>query len=453
VISKVWDDVAVTDDSLTRCVLEIRKAIGDDARRVLRTVPRRGYVLVPTSSNDDRHKVPRRPVLAVLPFGSLFDPSVQLLAAGVASDLINELGRNRDVRIIGRASSFALGSLGLPAQEIGRQLGARYLVEGTVQRTGETLIVDMQLVDASNGVIVWGDRFSTLADDIPRLQRDIATEIAASVRVSMQQTEKEATLGRAPRDLDVYALTLRGIGQHQFTAEATHACRRDLEVAVRRDPEYAPALTYLAWVNLIDIWVELTGEWHRTRLDSVIEQFTRAVELDPNLPNAFRGFGQAMILKGDVPQALDLSRRAFELGPSEPDSFMFLAVALHEAGELGEATELVERALELHPLAPSYYSYFHAMILWANEDYEGALQEADASLHKAPAIYEAEVYRTLALVGLGRVGEAKTQIAQYRARGLSTLQVPHPPALASRYLADLHTAGWRPSIASGQAAG
>lgn len=451
VISKVWDDVAVTDNSLTRCVLEIRKAIGDDARRIVRTVPRRGYVLVSTSSKIGRDTA-SRPVLAVLPFGSLFDPSVQPLAAGVAGDLINELARNRDVRIIGRASSFALGCQGLPAKEIGRQLGARYLVEGTAQRSNDELIVDMQLVDAGTGVVVWGDRFSARADDIPRVQRDIAIEIAASVRVSMHQTEKDATLGRAPRDLDVYALTLRGISQHQFTADATYACRRDLEEAVRRDPNYAPAWTYLAWVNLVDIWVELTGEWHRSRLDTVIEQFSRAVELDPNLPNAYRGFGQAMILKGDIAQGLALSRRAFELGPSEPDSFLFLAVALFAAGELGEATELIERALELHPLAPSYYSYFHAVILWANEDYEEALIEADASLRKAPAIYEAEVYRTLALVGLGRIDEAKAQIAIYRKRALSTLDVPRPPDLASRFLADLHTAGWRPSVASHRAA-
>ena len=268
----------------------------------------------------------------------------------------------------------------------------------------------------------------------------------------IEKTLKEAALGRAPRDLDVYEMTLRGISQHQITEKATRACRRDLEEAVRRDPNYAPAWTYLAWVNLIDLWVDLTGELHRGDLDAVIEQFARAIELDPKLPNAFRGFGQAMVLKGDIPQALILSKRAFELGPSEPDSFLFLALALYANGDLTEATTLVERALELHPLPPSYYSYFHAVICWANEDYEEALREADASLRKAPEIVDAEVYRTLALVGLGRIEEAKAQIATYRERQASTFEVPQSPELASRFISDLHAAGWRPTFAGSRVA-
>ena len=453
ILSEVWDDVAVTEDSLTQCVVEIRKAIGDKDKSILRTVPRRGYVLVPSQRTTDFSAATRRPTLAVLPFGSLFDKSVQPLAAGVASELLNELARNRDIRIIGRASSFALGSQGLTAQELGRRLGARYLVEGTAQRSGEVLVVDVQLLDARDGLIVWGDRFETNANDIPRIQRDIATEIAASIRVTMQETEKHATLGRAPRDLDVYELTLRGISQHQITPEATLACRHDLEEAVRRDPNYAPAWTYLSWVNLIDIWVHLTGEWDRSRLDEVIEQFHRAIDLDPQLPNAYRGLAMAVTRKGDVEAGLSLARRAFELGPSEPDSFLFLGVALYEAGELAESTTMIERALDLHPLPPSYYPYFHAAVLWASEKYDEALRETDRSLEKAPHIVQAMLYRALALVGLGRLEEAREQISRYRARPSASVEVPLYPELASRFLDGLNAAGWQPPLEARQGAG
>lgn len=448
IMAKVWDDVAVTEDSLVQCIGEIRKAISDDERRILRTVPRRGYLLVPSDQTELVAPAPHCPTVAVLPFRSLTGTKGATLAMGVASEIINELARNRDIRLIGRDSSFALGSQPAKAQALGEQLGARYLVEGTAQRSKDEVVADVQVVDARDGVVAWGDRFSAKAADIPHVQRLIATRIAASVRVSMHEIEKHSVLGRAPRDLDVYELTLRAMSEHRFTPEATRASRQDLEEAIRRDDNYALAWTQLAWVNLTDLWDQLTGEWHLSRIDEVIEQFSRAIELDPNLSKAYRGLGQAMILKGEPAQALTVSRRGFELGPSDPDSWLFLAVALFESGELTEATSTIEQALEMHPLRPSYYSYFHAIILWANEQYEEALEETEACLHRAPQLIEAEVYRALALVGLGRLEEAKAQLAQFRARPWHPLMPPHPPVLASRFLGDLRRAGWRPSLSS-----
>jgi adenylate cyclase len=321
-------------------------------------------------------------------------------------------------------------------------------VEGTAKRAKDEIVVDVQLVDACEGIVVWGDSFSAKAIDIPHTQRLIANQIAANVRVNLHETEKYATLGRAPRDLDVYELTLRAMSEHRFTPEATLASRRNLEEAIRRDPDYALAWAQLAWVNMLDAWIQLTGEWHLSQLDEVIAEFSRAIELDPNLSKAYRGLGQAMILKGDVAQALSVSRRGFELGPSEPDSLLFYGVALFESGHLTEATEMVEQALALHPMRPSYYSCFYAAILWANERFEEVLTETETVLQRAPLL-GAEVYRALALIGLGRVAEAKHQMAKYQARpSHPELTPPHSPALAKRFLEDLHAAGWRPSLAA-----
>jgi len=152
-----------------------------------------------------------------------------------------------------------------------------------------------------------------------------------------------------------------------------------------------------------------------------------------------------MIIKGDVAQALTVSRRGFELSPSEPDSLIFYGMALFESGKLAEATEKIEQAMALHPLRPSYYSYFYAIILWANERFEETLRE----LGTVPG---AEVYRALALVRLGRVAEAKDQIAKYRARPSRPLLFPpHPPTLAKRFLEDAQIAGWQPPRATQKA--
>jgi TolB-like protein/tetratricopeptide (TPR) repeat protein len=443
-MTEVWRDVVVTDDSLTQCIADIRKAIGDKEHRILRTVPRRGYVLVPSKRDAASSRQDSSPVIAVMPFTCPVGAKGEALAIGIASEVINELARNRELRLIGRDSSFALGRWAATAQELGERLGARYLVEGTAQRLKNMLVVDVQLVDARNAIIAWGDRFSAKAADIPRVQRLIANRIAASVRVSVRETERQAVLGRAPQDLGVYELTLC---KHEFTGEATRAARESLEEAIRRDPNYAPAWSRLAWINLTDIWTQLTHEWGLSRIDEVVDQFRRAIELDPNLAKAYEGLGQAMRTKGDLSQAVTLSHRALALGPSDPDNLIFHALTVFELGDLSEATEMVEQALALHPLRPSYYSYFHAMILWGNKRFQEALDEADECIRRAPQLWGAHVYKALALVGLGRMAEAKTQLEEYLALAAGPPVPPHSPELARRFLADLKSAGWKPSVA------
>lgn len=458
-IAKVWDDVAVTEDSLSQCIADIRKAIGDEERRVLRTIPRKGYLLVPAQRGTHlAGRAPDLPSLAVLPFLSSGEEYTSqylpTLGCGVASEIINELARNRDLRLIGRDSSFALANQNLLAQELGEKLGARYLVEGTAQRLDGTLVVDVQLVDARDGSIAWGDRFSAHAPTVPQVQREIASRIAGSLYSGMREVVKHAILGAPPRDLDVYELSLRAIARkHQFNPEATRTARTDLEEAIRRDPNYAPAHAYLAWLNLIDILMGLTGEWGPSRLGEAIGQFNRAIELDSSLSSAHQGLSQAFIHAGDVGQAVAVARRGVELGPSDADALLFLAVALFESGEVGEALELADKAISLNPLRPPYYCFFHAMILWGNESYRQALDEVEECVRKAPAFGGAHTYRAMCLVGLGQLDEARKLLVQLMASPGFLVRPPKSPELASRALAQLQAAGWRPTIAAERAAG
>jgi len=312
----------------------------------------------------------------------------------------------------------------------------------------------VQLVDARDGSIAWGDRFSANAPKVLQVQHEIASRIAGSLHSGIREVEKQAILGEPPRDLDVYELTLRGIARkHQFNPEATRAGRADLEEAIRRDPNYAPAHAYCAWLNLIDILLGLTGEWGPSRLGEVIGQFNRAIELDSSLSSAHQGLSQALIHAGDLQQAVAVGRRSVELGPSDADALLFLAVALFESGELGEALELADKAVELNPLRPPYYCFFHAMILWGNERYQEALGEFEECLRTAPNFRGADTYRVMCLAGLRRLDEARNLLARLMASsgGLLVL-APKPPELASRALAQLHEAGWRPTLATNREA-
>ena len=308
----------------------------------------------------------------------------------------------------------------------------------------------MQLVDTRDGSIAWGDRFSAEAPNVLHVQHEIATRIAVSVHSGIRAVEKQAILGAPPRDLDVYELTLRGIARkHLFSGEATRAGRADLEEAIRRDPNYAPAYAYLGWLNLIDLLLGLTGEWGPSRLGEVIGQFNRAIELDSSLSSAHQGLSQALIHAGDIERAVAVGRRGVELGPSDADALLLLAVVLFESGALGEALELADKAINLNPLRPAYYCFFHAMILWGNKRYQESLGEFEECLRSAPNFRGADTYRVMCLAGLRRLDEAKKLLARLMASpsGLLVL-APKPPELASRALAQLHEAGWRPTLAT-----
>lgn len=495
IMAAVWDDAVVTEDSLTQCIADIRRALGDGDRRMIRTVPRRGYRLdgvsdgppgpplaLPASPRPDAGwrlpaagaalvvlmmllavfrpspvqtrwemppKTPDRPSLAVLAFKPGIPGSRnELIAIGLATEIIGELARNRDLRVIARDSSFALSGRGLSPRAMGEQMHVRYLVDGTVQRVGDRLTVAIQLIDTRDNTIAWADEISATAADIDRLQPTVASRIAMTLHSGMRETEKHAALGHPGRDLDVHALTLRGLAlKHQFNAQATREGRQALQEAIARDPTYAPAWAYLGWLNATDMLNQFTGEWSMARIDEVIAEFNRAIELDPNLPVAYQGLSRAVTFTGNLDEALRLIRRAVELGPGDADNLLFLGTVLHQKGDAQGAVQAAEAAIELNPVRPAYYGRHYGEILWGAGRYQASLDQAEDCLWKAPKYTHCEIIRILDLVALGHHAEAaaawksaEAWIANFE-RVVQSI-VPKPGALAARYASDLRAAGW-----------
>ncbi len=509
IMRTVWDDTIVTEDSLTQCIADIRRVIGDADRKTIRTIPRRGYLLAcepfpqqagaSVASHDQAEpdpatgnvlsptgrphwvlpatataivcialafliafwpraaekpwemppKTPDRPSLAVLAFKpGIPGAKTDLFAAGLATEIIDQLARNKDLRVIARDSSFALSRRELSPREIGERLHVRYLVDGTAQRVGDTLTVTVQLIDTRDNTVAWADEFTATAENVDQIQPTVANRIAITLHSGMRETEKHAILGHSPRDMDVRELTLLGLAlKHQFNADATREGRRALEEAIARDPHYAPAWAYLGWLNVTDILNQFSGEWGMSRLDEVIAQFNRAIELDPYLPVAYQGLSRTVTFKGDLDAALRLIRRAIELGPGDADNLLFLATVLHQKGDAEGAVRAAEQAIELNPLRPAYYSRHYAEILWGAGRFAESLEQSEDCLRKAPRFTHCEIFRVLALMGLGRATEARSlylaDVARIANFEISVQAVvPKPPALAARYTQDLRAAGW-----------
>ncbi len=261
--------------------------------RLIRNVPRRGYLLAPKGRSETpllpdvaeesgdgaaalRGPAPRpefagampdRPSIAVLPFKpDRLDEPARVFAEGISAEIINDLARNRDMRVIAWFSSLALFAAGLDIPAIGQKLRVRYLVHGSVRRDDEHMHIDVQLINAHNGAVAWAEKFTLRAEDIPRARDELVEKIAATLHSSLRGSEMRSALARPPRDLETYELVLRGIAlKHRFNGGATTEARALLTEAVRRDPDYAPAWLILAYVNAIDIVLRLTGDWTLAR--------------------------------------------------------------------------------------------------------------------------------------------------------------------------------------------
>jgi TolB-like protein len=203
----IWADIVVTDDAITQCVRDIRRALGDEAQAIIRTVPRRGYVFAADMTNvtDQRPRaaaaaevmsLPDRPSIAVLPFANLSaDPEQEYFSDGVADDIITELSRDRALFVIARNSSFTYRGRSIDVKPVGRELGVRYVVEGSVRRASGRVRVTAQLIDATTGSHVWAERYD----------REVEHVFAVQARLPRQSRRRYGPLSAMPNSVACYA--------------------------------------------------------------------------------------------------------------------------------------------------------------------------------------------------------------------------------------------------------
>jgi TolB-like protein len=241
-IEAVWPDVTVTDDSLTRCISEIRRAIGDERQLIVKTIPRRGYLLdcavSPTVSpsgpasldagqqaeamprlpqdaaapQEARLALPSRPSIAVLPFVNLGgDIEQEYFADGIVDDIIAGLSRIKWLFVIARNSSFAYKGRAIDMKQVGRELGVRYLLEGGVRRAKDRMRVTAQLIEAESGAHLWAERFDRLLDDIFAVQDEITMSVVGAIEPNLRKVEIERVKRKRPDSLDAYDLVMQAL--------------------------------------------------------------------------------------------------------------------------------------------------------------------------------------------------------------------------------------------------
>ena len=454
-LTECWPGVIVTEDSLVQCVSDIRKALGASGRDLIRTVPRRGYVLVLPEARELREAVPApsrpQPSVAVLPFDEFGADSAQgALGAGFAEDITTELARNRHLTVLARHTSFKAKAQGKTPAEITGAFGVRYVLEGSIRRLGERVIVNAQLIDGRDSQHVWAERYSFTAAELFTVQDELATRIAGTLFSEIREGELAASLRRPPASLNVYELVTQGDAhQSKLTREDIIAARALLERAVTLDPHYALAHIFLGYTVATDAGMAISGTVGPDALPGAIASIRRGMELDPTFARGYEALSYALFLSGQFDEALLAAERGAALGPGDAEVLNFLGVAQVGVGQYDAALASIERAIELNPLAPGYYLGIAAVALYALGRFEEASGFATAAAERSRGFTNAYVIGAAADMALGRATAAKARIAALLRQSPSfTMQAPRvaqayarDPKLRPRFVQHLREAG------------
>src|SRR5215510_1843883 len=293
-----------------------------------------------------------RPSIAVLPFANLSgDPEQEYFADGISEDIITGLSKLRWFFVIARNSSFAYKGKAVDVKRAARELGVRYILEGSVRRVGNRVRITTQLVDASTGNHVWADRHDGDLTDIFALQDEITRKVVAAIEPRLLEAEGTRALTRAPADLDAWELVARASSIFwRMTLADSEAAIALYREAVRQHESYAPAHSMLAVALLMSGFVGWTSM--STNVKEAADLATRAAELDGNDPWAHLALGQLATMRKQTETAVHAFQRALELNPNFAAAHGFLGYALALDGQSEPAMEHLTQALSLSPHDP-----------------------------------------------------------------------------------------------------
>jgi adenylate cyclase len=357
---------------------------------------------------------PDKPSIAVLPFDNLSgDPSQESIADGVAENITTTLSKIPELFVIARNSAFEYKGKLIDVKKAGESLGVRYVLEGSVQKSGERIRITAQLIDATSGHHIWSEKYDREVRDFFALSDEVTRNIAVALQIKLTEGEQARVFHRDTENLEAWALATEAWNLiSRFTKEDNARVRELAEQAVKLDPQYGLALSLLAYsyFNAARMgWCESPKEY----FNKAIELNQKALMLNKNLFCATAMLGQIHLAQRQYERAIEMGRRSIELGPNIAVSYVVLASTLCYAGNFEEAITLCEKAIRLHPFCPWYYLNSLAGSYRMAGRYEEALALYRQILDRAPkeAFNPLPAYIGLAEVysEMGRVKEAHTQ--------------------------------------------
>jgi adenylate cyclase len=356
--------------------------------------------------------LPDRPSIAVLPFTNLSgDPAQDYFADGIVEDIISGLTRLPWLFVIARDSSFTLKNRAIDAKQAGRDLGVRYLLEGSVRKAGDHIRIGSQLIDATTGTNIWADHFDGALSDIFYLQDQITASVVGAIEPKLRHAEIERARRKPTESVDAYDLFLRAVALNNTRRrEDNKEALRLLNRAVEIDRQYAAAYALAGYCYL-----RQKAQGFASPADLVLREGKRmarlAAEYGNDDPEALWMAGVTLsILAGETEDGLALIDRSLALNPNSANALMASGLVRACLGETDSAISPLQRSRQLSPLDPIAYgtSLGFAWVHFLAGRYEEASASCDRTLHEAPTYYPPPLYIKIACCGLlGRLEDGR----------------------------------------------
>jgi adenylate cyclase len=356
--------------------------------------------------------LPDKPSIAVLPFVNMSaDPEQEYFSDGITEDLITDLSKISGLFVVARNAVFLYKGKAVKPVEVSRELGVRYVLEGSVRKAGDRVRISAQLIDPPTGYHLWAERYDRDLTDIFALQDEITEKIVKALEVKLTEGEQEQVARRYTENLEAYDYFLRGRAyQVRATIEDNTREREMFERAIELDPSFAGAYAVLSHTHFRD-WRNQWSEDPQT-LERAFEAAQKAVALDDSLPLAHTYLAWAYVWKKQHEQAIAEAERAIALDPNFAEGYARLGNILNMAGRPEEGINMVKKAMRLDPHYPPTYLLFLGYGYYAMGQYEEAVAPLKRSVTRDPDFLSP--HRTLAVIfsELGRKEEARAEVAE-----------------------------------------
>jgi TolB-like protein len=461
-LQAVWGGRIVSESALTTRINAVRRALGDDgtAQRLVRTFTRKGVRFIsevaempdqamPTAGERPCPAAPAadKPSIAVLPFQNMCgDPEQEYFVDGMVEEIITALSRFPRLVVIARNSSFTYKGKATDVRQVGRELGVRYVLEGSVRKAGNRVRIAGQLINSGTGAHIWADRFDGTLDDIFELQDQVASSVVSAIEPRLRLAEIDRAARKPTESLEAYDFFLRALAQEykrtkDSLAEAVRLLRRVLEL----DPVYTPAMALISGCRTLQRsrhWIPISGP----EVDEGIHVARQAITAAGDDPHVLTTAGFTLaFLAGENDAALSAIDRAIVVNPNFALAFGLRALVLVFLNRPEEAILAAQQAMRLSPRDPLTFLFVqaHAFAHLAAGHYEAGMPWADEALRQNGGLPALRF--KLSLCGhLGRLGEAKECL--HRLREL------HPKPTVASVMRDV-SRGVAPEVAARMADG
>ena len=443
-LGSVWGGRIVSNSALANRINAARMAVRDNGedQKLIRTFQRKGFRFVGSVAEEAAQPVPalpgtdatppfllpEQPSLVVLPFTDMSpERNEGHFADGITEDLITELARIRWLFVIARNSAFTYKDRPVDVKQISRELGVRYVLEGSVRRSGQRMRINAQLVDATSGVHQWAERYDREAGEIFAVQDEITSSVAAAVEPHLLVAEGNRAEYLSQDELSAWQLVARAQSQYwRLTKEDFDASITSLTQALERSPDFAPAQALLGFALGFAAhmgWVD-RGEW----IPVARRHAERAIALDDRNPWGFSALGYAAMMQRRTEESLAAFRKAVALTPSSAAAHGHLSHGLAFAGMADEAIKHGEIAMKLSPLDPSMARFMGGMAIahFTARRFEETIKLTRDNLRIRPGFQGAQRLHCASLAQAGRIQEARAY--------LSTIRQTHRPPLTIEWV-------------------